>query len=199
VTDQIRDSIAFRGRDYEIAGICGVGLFAPEKHGLHPVEMSTACWRGYWCEYRISNANHLLLEKLVIALDGEERQEALSGEGPLLFGRRPEKRSYDFAYQTSGVSIPYFGGMVIGTEEANSPLVDWFSLEFYGYDFRHVWELVFEDGRLVAAFDRSKTLEELRQTLTANTKRRKKDMDERRKWLEEQFYLQSYDWPLYHT
>ena len=65
MTAQIPDIVTYRGQQYSVAGIQGAGLFKPEDHGLVAQAFSTACWRGFHCEYSVEDAA-LFLEQVSI-------------------------------------------------------------------------------------------------------------------------------------
>ena len=55
MTEQIGDSIIYKGFEYSVAGINGGDLFKPSSVGLEVVWTSTDCYRGFYCTYIIKN------------------------------------------------------------------------------------------------------------------------------------------------
>ena len=55
MTAQIHDSCAYHGQTYSITGVNGRGLFDPADHHIEPEPHSTACWRGYHCDYVVED------------------------------------------------------------------------------------------------------------------------------------------------
>jgi hypothetical protein len=134
MTAQITDRVVYRGKPHSIAGINGSGLFDPSEHGLRPVMISTACWRGFHCTYEVAEGS-LLLTQVNIGLREEDRALAERGEGPKLFGRVPRcytihghstnvrtgevKTSWessDFRYDGLRQVVPFTGGLLLGDD-----------------------------------------------------------------------------------
>jgi hypothetical protein len=115
MTAQISDSVHFEEQDYAITGVSGDGLFSPQAHGLEPQMMSTACWRGFVCWYRVEN-DQLQLQNLWIRL--EHTVENKSEKDPALFGIRPkfEEREWCANYENLHVPIAFTGGLLIGRD-----------------------------------------------------------------------------------
>lgn len=65
MTAQIGDKFTFENGNYELVAISTPIKFNPEDYGITPEWRSTACYRGYWCEYKISN-DEIILENLYI-------------------------------------------------------------------------------------------------------------------------------------
>ena len=67
MTAQIHDRFILYNRKFDIVGVKGNGLFDSVSFGLHPVGVSSNCWRGYICEYVIQD-EMLVLENPHISL-----------------------------------------------------------------------------------------------------------------------------------
>lgn len=65
MTAQIPDTYTYDGKEYNIVAMSSHIGFNPKDYGLEPQASSTACWRGYWCEYAIKNGR-LVLERLFL-------------------------------------------------------------------------------------------------------------------------------------
>ena len=87
---QISDSVLDRKKPCTIAGINGSGLFDPAEHGIRPVMISTACWRGYHCAYEVADEALFLIE-VHLGLDETDAAAAARGEGTELFGIVPRR------------------------------------------------------------------------------------------------------------
>ena len=60
MTNQSPDTVFYNDDKYLIAGLKGTGLFRPLDFGIATYVMSTACYRGYICQYKlIENRLHL--------------------------------------------------------------------------------------------------------------------------------------------
>lgn len=86
MTAQIPDTVLYGTGRYDLAGVGGYGLFDPGEHGLQVGMISTACWRGFICEYTVED-NQLFLTSL--ELGGAELPEELFG-APVRRGRTAE-------------------------------------------------------------------------------------------------------------
>jgi hypothetical protein len=181
MTAQISDQVVYHGKPHSLAGINGSGLFDPSEHGIRPVMISTACWRGYHCTYEVADGS-LLLTAVNIGLGEEDASAAERGEGPRLFGKVPHRytihgecmdlstgemqtswRSSDFRCDGLRELVPFTGGLLLG---------DGFLPELYvhmgfhpAWKFREVHELLFERGKVIQEADRSAEMAEFREML----------------------------------
>ena len=94
MTAQASDIVLYRDQEFSLTGWEGTGLFEPGQHGLNPVQVTTGNWVGYICRYAIAD-NVLRLEHLEIGFGADDRAAARRGEGPLLFGVRPQQTEQD--------------------------------------------------------------------------------------------------------
>ena len=66
MTAQETDSVFYKGRKYDLIGSSrGELLFDIFKFGLKPEMISTACYRGFFCDYTL-NTNGLFVRKLTV-------------------------------------------------------------------------------------------------------------------------------------
>lgn len=100
MTAQISDTIHFQYQDYSLAGVSGSGLFRPQYHGLEPRIMSTACYRGFVCFYRVED-ECLELQKLWIGTDLKGSIQTKHEHGAMLFDVKPnyEESEYCSSYE----------------------------------------------------------------------------------------------------
>jgi hypothetical protein len=182
MTAQISDSVLYRKKPRTIAGINGSGLFDPAEHGIRPVMISTACWRGYYCTYEVADESLFLIE-VHLGLDERDATAAARGEGTKLFGivpRRYTEHGYcqdvltgqvttsweSSDYKVDGIRepIPFTGGLLLGDRFIQTIYVH---MGFHpAYKFRDVHELVFDAGRLIGEHDRSAQMAEFREMLS---------------------------------
>jgi hypothetical protein len=212
MTAQISDEVVYRGKQHCIAGVNGKGLFDPAQHGIRPVWISTACYRGYYCTYEVANGS-LLLTVLNIGLGEEDRGLAERGEGPKLFGHVPHRytihghrrdshtgeaqttsrESSDFRYDGLREVIPYTGGLLLADDFIPEMYVH---MGFHpAYKFREVHELVFEAGRVVKEADRSAEMAEFREMIAGRPLRPGDpgDYEAILRWIRQCFSLE-YNW-----
>src|SRR5262245_5815581 len=125
MTVQIEDTVFYRDREYNIAGINGAGLFVPSEHGPRAVMMSTACVRGYFCNYEIRN------ETLYLAAVHIRAESQISiDQKPKLYGVVPQIADAHkcFVYDGLHQVMPFTGGLLLGSELLRSNSV--------GFQFR---------------------------------------------------------------
>ena len=63
------DALVVRDGQYDILGYDGPQLFEPERFGITPVALSTACRRGFFCRFEITS-DKLFLPFLKIRAKG---------------------------------------------------------------------------------------------------------------------------------
>ncbi|MFY2561161.1 hypothetical protein ACN469_26400 [Corallococcus terminator] len=163
MTAQISDTVLYRDQTFNLAGVKGTELFVPNQHGLKPVGMSTACWRGFFCIYRVSE-ERLFLERLHIGVHPDDQPSVRDGKGAPLFGNAPR---YDPAYDECAVYEPrharvtFTGNLLIGTGFIRELAVH---MGFApAWKFREVHELTFDAGHLTSAQDHSKAIAHTRE------------------------------------
>jgi hypothetical protein len=150
MTAQISDDVVYQDTRYDLAGIGGWGLFDPGEHGLHVGMISTACWRGFICEYAVEEG-HLFLTSLQIGA-AEPPDE--------LFGARV--RMGDRAPTYSPIRVPqtFTGGLLLGLGFIHELYVH---MGYHpAWKYQTVLELTFDEGRLEIAKDRSELMAQRR-------------------------------------
>lgn len=201
MTAQVPDIVNYRGQQYAIAGVHGVGLFKPEDHGLVAHAFSTACWRGFHCEYAVEG-DDLLLEQLNIGLSEED-----FAKGVHVFGHALESYTYDATKLVEGAWVPvtvdahdkrarnlhqpvsFSGGLLLGGEFIREMYVH---MGFHpAHKFRIVHELIFEEGQLQKAFDRSTEMAKFREAVANESGRSEKrpSKQEIEEWIKSTFSL----------
>ncbi|MEV5574221.1 hypothetical protein AB0L06_29665 [Spirillospora sp. NPDC052269] len=164
MTGQIPDAVIYHDRLYALTGQEGDGLFDPSALGLRPLAMSTACWRGYVCEYTVVDGGLVLTELEML----------VEGEPPTLFGVTPaEDASRGRRYEGLREPVRFTGRLLLGREFLNELYVH---MGFQSpWKYEDVQELVFENGHLTEAHDRSE----------AAAQRRRAEADARRRGAEQ--------------
>jgi hypothetical protein len=186
MTAQISDRVIYREQDYQFVGAKGSGLPHPVQFGLTPKMMSTACYRGFYCDYTVRD-DRLLLTHLVVR-SADDHYPIIDGVEPLI---PPERDSRPLApddpvptlprgmyvyhrwgedqrfigqdatiYQGLKIPAPYTGGLLLARGFIQSMYVH------MGFQkptsFETVHELIFEEGKLISATDHSAKIAELR-------------------------------------
>ena len=171
MTYQIRDSISIEHQQYQIE-ICTnrKELFHPNAHGIQAVEASSACYRGFYCNYAIID-RQLLLMNVNIEPNMSDRLKFKYGRSEkLLFGKSPELSSgrggTSWIYQYLCHSIPYSGGMLV--VDGDIMMRAKFMTHYPIYVREKVCEAVFELGRLISIVDYSERMMETRGLIVQN-------------------------------
>src|SRR3712207_3528054 len=100
----MHDTLVHDGHRFLLAGIAGQPPFSPDDHGLSPVALSTACRRGFVCQYRVADGS-LLLDRLDIGL---RLRPAEADAAPHLSGHAPrwEALLHCFVYEALNLELP---------------------------------------------------------------------------------------------
>lgn len=176
MTAQISDTFLYNGEQRVLAGINGSGLFDPADHGITVQAISTACWRGYFCTYHIEDGQ-LRLSSVNLGL----KEEAVAAGGIKLFGKAPARydeeyttfingqterkigKSWDFRIDGLQASVHFTGGLLLGKDFIREMYVH---MGFHpAYKFREVHEVILDQGKVTAVFDRSAQMAQLREHL----------------------------------
>lgn len=151
MTAQIEDTFLFRGDEYSLIGVKGGELISPEHFDMEAVMIHTACWRGYYATYELTE-EALYLRQLTLR---EKNENYASIEGV-----EPEMGPGEATYSGLNVVVPFTGRL---------RLARGFLPEYYihmGYQkasaFETVLDLTLEQGRVVDFLDRSAEMEERR-------------------------------------
>jgi hypothetical protein len=181
------DRVAYQGDVYALAGVNGDGLFSPESLGLTVRPLSTACWRGYVCDYEVSDGG-LTLTGVDIGLCDESGSYLYADSAPVLFGVRPGEDGHAGGVRYSGFGEPvdFTGGLLIGQGLVQGHYVHMGFQAGWKYEILH--ELLFEQGRLVAEHDRSVTAAALR-AQAVDDRPDSSDPEAVRQWVDRSFTL----------
>jgi hypothetical protein len=170
MTVQIPDLFLYNNTKYSVAEISEGKLFDPAILGLNPSGANTACWRGYELVCSVIKT-HLVVADLHINLF-EEREEYHRKQGPTINGVTPTsgvKGKDDFFnnhYYGLNYPLKYSGGLLLAND-FNIVIPGFYFLSLFRpmWGYKDVIELIFENGVLLQEFDRSETMNEVRQML----------------------------------
>lgn len=155
MTAQASDQFEYSGNDYSLAGIKGNALFDPIHYGIKPISSNSACWRGYVCKYLLEE-QRLYLKELVV--NAREKPVPILKHQPHAI-----QGFFDFAYRRMRLPIAFTGGLLIGRDFLQDLYIH---MGFApAWKFRDVRELLFEDGKLVRARDRSLQMRQFREEM----------------------------------
>ena len=149
VTSQITDTFIFMGDEYELIGIAGASLVSPEQFGMVPEMLSTACYRGFYATYELTD-EVLLLRKLTLC---EKSDNYLPIDGV-----EPEKNEeYRATYRNLGVIVPFTGKIRLARDFINELYIH------MGFQkptaFRTVLDVTINNGKIINIKDRSADME----------------------------------------
>lgn len=156
MTAQFDDLFRYQNKEFAVAGISESELFQPADFGLHPIPASTACWRGYVAVFTVFEGR-LVLDTLSVNLK--------EGQAPTINGAMPEIPTDGFklfnnVYRNLNYRLHYTGGLLLGHNFIRQLYVH---MGFHpAWKYKTVVELFFENGRLIAEFDRSERAVEIR-------------------------------------
>jgi hypothetical protein len=146
MTSQIPDTFLYKGEEYELVALDGEGLVTPQDYGMQPQMLHTACYRGFYSTYEITDEG-LFLTQMVIG-EVEEGHQPIQGIMPEI--PSGDRSGYP-TYQGLKLLTPFTGKMRLGKD---------FIRDFYvhmGYQkgsaFGTLLEFSFEAGRVVSVQD----------------------------------------------
>ncbi|MHA7632473.1 hypothetical protein [Corallococcus sp. M7] len=162
----------FEQRPFALMSVQGTDLFDPRQEGLVPQCVSTGCYRGFDCVYRIDE-KRLLLESFSIGLKPLERLKVKYGKGTVLRGQPPHLKEDAFlaVYAGLGWHVPFTGGLVVardfipGLASRAESLMRRVSSPIWMFSVVH--ELRFVEGQWTGSLDCSSAMETLRHRIAA--------------------------------
>ncbi len=161
MTAQIGDRFLYGGDHYSIVAISNSIQFDPSDYGIKPAACCTACWNGYWCDYRISSEG-ITLQNLYINSE-EDCYPKINGISPENDDGKHFKYMGHHLYKNINIFMEYTGRILAGKD---------FMREYYihmGYQrawaYKVLTEWIFDGGRLVKTVDHSEMAEKLRKEL----------------------------------
>ncbi len=151
MTAQIPDTFLVKGDEYSLIGMSGAHLVSPEQFGMEPEMIHTACYRGFFAMYELTE-EALYLRELTLR---EKNKNYLPIEGI-----EPAKGDYQATYHGLSVVVPFTGRIRLAKD---------FIDELYihmGYQkptaFKTVLDITLKDGRINEIKDRSQEMEQKR-------------------------------------
>lgn len=155
MTSQIPDILIWKRKKFELLGYQredeGYELFNPEKLGMSPQMMHTACYRGFYCGFRIVK-NFLYLDTLCV-YDGNGYYPAINGVEVTPGGRNASE------YANINLLIPYTGLMRIGADFHEEHYIHMGFQKPSAYGI--VWDLEFSEGKLIDMKDISEEVKKI--------------------------------------
>jgi hypothetical protein len=187
MTAQAPDVVRYAGRDYELAGVRGTGLFDPRDHGVEFVATTTANWRGHVPVYVVRDERLVLDALRDVGLPDVDPGEPLGEDLPRINGVAPVWGEWSLEYRDLDLPLAFTGGLLLASG---------FLAELYvhmgfapAWKFEVVHELVFEDGRLVRAHDRSAQVARVREEILRGQRDDPDDAANTIEWIARTFEL----------
>ncbi len=151
MTAQIGDKFLLKGEVYSLIGISGGDLASPQLYGMEPEMLHTACYRGFYASYELTDDTLYLREMTVREKNGHYRHigdvEPNIGDGQA-------------TYLDLNEVVPFTGKIRLAKD---------FIRELYihmGYQkasaFKTVMDYTLEKGRVKDIKDRSAEAEQIR-------------------------------------
>ena len=167
MTAQIGDIYKYRNQEYTIVAFSSPIWFDPQNFGLEPNMSSTACWRGYWCEYVIGDGVLLLQNLYLYNADNkyppfygvevspqefENYEYYTLNDGKIRKDIRPAHFGHR-VYRDVNMLIPYTGKILLGNGFMNEYYIHMGFQQ--GWAYENLIELSFEKGVLSECNDLS--------------------------------------------
>lgn len=164
MTAQVGDRFKYQECDYTIIALSDPIHFEPADYGITPEAVCSACWRGFWCEYDISNEGIILRDFYVNSKD--DHYPEINGVLPVI-GAKKTREHFRYMghhlYKDVNIKMNYTGKILVGKD---------FMKEYYLHmGFQRAWaykvltEFVFEDGCLLDMLDHSETAAAIREEI----------------------------------
>ena len=151
MTAQVGDGFEYNGKNYNYVMEKPSIAFHPGEYGITPMYTCTACWAGYWCDYKVSDNKLLLKDLFVNSMDGNypdiEGVSVMDEEkGGFAMGHH--------VYRNINKPMKYTGKLLLGNDFLSEYYVH---MGYQGYwAYSELILFVFEEGLLVEARDVSK-------------------------------------------
>jgi hypothetical protein len=152
-TAQIPDKFMFKGSEYSLIGKTEGEFARPEQFGMSPVMIHTACYRGYYATYELTDKG-LFLRELTMR-EKDEKYLPISDISPEM-----NTNEHRATYHNLNVPVQFSGKIRLAKD---------FIRDFYihmGYQkptaFKTVLDITLKDGRVVEIKDRSEEMEKKR-------------------------------------
>lgn len=177
MTAQIGDHYFWNNQEYTVVALSAPMNFKPQNSGLDPQIRCTACWRGYWCEYNITD-DGLFLQNLymnnsegnypdlngvsvspvsyheVIRLDLKRKTETIAQAEDYMGHRK---------YEDIMMRIPYTGKILVGRKFLSRYYIHMGFHRSWAYE--ELREFVFENGYLKGTLDHSDMAQKIREEI----------------------------------
>lgn len=149
-TGQIADTFMFKGNEYSLIGKTEGDFATPKQFGMTPVMIHTACWRGFYATYELTDEGFFLRELTLRVEDGNYLP--IDGVEP-----DTETKKHQATYTNLNVQARFSGKIRLAKD---------FIRELYihmGFQkptaFKTVLDITLKDGKVVDIKNRSEEME----------------------------------------
>src|SRR6185503_20229813 len=153
MTRQIPDTVIYRDQKYVLAGLKGKGLLTPTDLKIVAQGFATACYRGYYCQYKCID-DSLFLTELILFTPANQLPN-LGDIVPVKYFTEEMSQ-----YQNLKIQCPFSGGLVIVQN-----LIEPIGNVPNPLKYEEVVEINFEQGLLQGEIDHSSKVNILRSIL----------------------------------
>ena len=157
MTAQMPEKVLYQGSEYALILWEEDQLFTPQKYGMHPVMIHTACWRGYYVTYQLGEEG-LIVREFTVRLQ--------EGNYPVVEGVQPTLEEYQATYRGMNLAVKYNGTLTLARDMIPERYVH---MGIQGPDaFKVVLEFTLSEGKIIKMEDRSAEMEERRKSFPVN-------------------------------
>lgn len=158
MTMQIKDSFYHADTEYTIITCSTPLYFESGKYGITPAPYTTACHRGYWCGYSVSE-KRLILQNLFIYSKNNYYPPIANIEATLEQDD-PHFCLRHYVYKSLHLPVSYTGRILIGNQPTPTHHIK--GVRNNPWRYKNLKECVFENGTLREIIDHSETAEDIR-------------------------------------
>lgn len=167
MTAQIGDKFYYEEQEYKLIAASGDFGFKPAKLGIRPVAHSTALWRGYIATYSITRSK-FQLEALELFLDPKAQIPKIYGKEPCSGSAKDDLQITVFGkeglyYGQLNHVLDFDGRIILGKDFIPAYYQHMGFQQPWAYE--HVYEFIFEKGKLLETVDHSAKVENIRTSL----------------------------------
>ena len=148
MTGQISDVFIYKRKLFSLICMRGGRLLSPQDFGMCSEMLHTACYRGYYAVYKLTETELSLRELVLREKDGNYLP---------IEGVSPEKAPHQAHYRNLSVHVPFTGEIRLAKD-----LIRKFHIHM-GFQkataFKTVYDITLDDGRIIDMKDRSKEME----------------------------------------
>ena len=153
MTAQITDKFTYRGEQYSLIGIRGGDLFSPEGFGMEPEIIHTACYRGFYAKYELTD-KALLLKELTIR-EKNDKYVLINTVRPIM-----DRSNGTARYENIDLVVPFTGKIRLAKDFIDALYIH------MGYPkasvFNTILDIQIDNGKTIEIKDRSKEMEQKR-------------------------------------